>query len=84
MMSKPKTRRTYFYFLLFILLLIIGITFWFISKNNLEPKTLVLTFKVTNELSEMVQESDVIVIGEYKGLDSKWNMAKAPFNKMKM
>ncbi|ALC88249.1 hypothetical protein AM499_14350 [Bacillus sp. FJAT-22090] len=76
-MSKPKTRRTYFYLLLFILLLIIGITFWFISKNNLEPKTLVLhkTFKVTNELSEMVQESDVIVIGEYKGLDSKWNMA---------
>lgn len=65
MMSKPKFRRTYFYFLLFILLLIIGITFWFISKNNLEPKTLVLhkTFKVTNELSEMVQESDVIVIG---------------------
>ncbi|MFB5086519.1 hypothetical protein PGC35_04735 [Psychrobacillus sp. PGGUH221] len=80
-MSKPKSRRTYFYFLLFILFLIIGITFWFISKNNLEPKTLVLhkTFKVTNELSEMVQESDVVVLGEYKGLDSKWNMEKAPF-----
>ena len=28
----------------------------------------------------MINEADLVVIGEYEGLDSKWNMARNPSN----
>ncbi|PGS28748.1 hypothetical protein COC59_03315 [Bacillus cereus] len=65
--------------------LIIGKTIWSsidvagVSSVSSNSETIVLnkTFKTTNHLSEMVEEADVIVLGEYDGLYSKWNMANS-------
>jgi hypothetical protein len=35
-------------------------------------------YPTTSELEEMVQEADVVLIGEYKDLDHTWNMARDP------
>ena len=50
-----------------------------VSSLSSNSETIVLnkTFKTTNHLSEMVEEADVIVLGEYDGLYSKWNMANS-------
>lgn len=65
--------------------LIIGKTIWSsidvagVSSVSSNSETIVLnkTFKTTNHLSEMVEEADVIVLGEYDGLYSKWDMANS-------
>lgn len=83
---RTKTKSIYLFFIVLILLIIGGTIIWLntdskeVSNNALEPKIIVLskTFKTTDSLNEMVQESDVVVVGVYKGLDSKWNMADGP------
>ncbi|PDZ88061.1 hypothetical protein, partial [Bacillus thuringiensis] len=70
--------------LIFTFLVIIGKTIWSntdmeeVSNVSSNSETIVLskTFKTTNHLSEMVEDADVIVLGKYDGLHSKWNMAK--------
>lgn len=56
------------------------------NTNNINEgdKTVLLSsdYPITSELSEMIDEADIVVIGEYKNFDSKWNMARNPENIM--
>lgn len=54
----------------------------FLSNVDKEPQNIVLSkdFPSTSDLNDMINEADVIVIGHYTGLDSKWNMARNPNN----
>ncbi|KQL12436.1 hypothetical protein [Psychrobacillus sp. FJAT-21963] len=47
-----------------------------------EPQTVILSkdFPSTSDLNVMIDEADLVVIGHYNGLDSKWNMARNPNN----
>lgn len=49
-------------------------------QNQDQKKNLLVShdFNVTSDLSDMVEQSDVIVLGTYKSFDSSWNMARDP------
>lgn len=49
-------------------------------QNHSPKKNLVVSYDImsTNNLSNMVEESEVIVLGTYKSFDSSWNMARNP------
>ncbi|PFU38223.1 hypothetical protein COK86_26095 [Bacillus cereus] len=82
-MYKYKVIKWSLCLLIFTFLIIIGKTIWsntdieevYNVSSNSETIVLSKTFKTTNHLSEMVEEADVIVLGKYDGLHSKWNMA---------
>ncbi len=84
-MYKYKAMKWCLCLFIFTFLIIIGKTIWSsidvagVSSVSSNSETIVLnkTFKTTNHLSEMVEEADVIVLGEYDGLYSKWNMANS-------
>ncbi|AJH84597.1 conserved domain protein [Bacillus cereus W] len=84
-MYKYKAMKCCLCLFIFTFLIIIGKTIWSsidvagVSSLSSNSETIVLnkTFKTTNHLSEMVEEADVIVLGEYDGLYSKWNMANS-------
>lgn len=50
-----------------------------IQKQN---KNLLIShdFALTSDLSEMFEQSDVIVLGTYKNFDSSWNMARNSYD----
>ena len=50
------------------------------EDNNTETVILSKDFPATSDLNQMINEADLVVIGEYEGLDSKWNMARNPSN----
>lgn len=54
----------------------------FLSDEEKGPQHIVLSkdYPSTSNLNDMINEADVIVIGQYTGLDSKWNMARNPNN----
>jgi len=54
-----------------------------INKND-GSSTVILSkdFPLTSYLNEMIEEADIIVIGEYTSFDSTWNMARNPDNLM--
>ncbi|MDM5188797.1 hypothetical protein QUF99_16180 [Bacillus sp. DX4.1] len=84
MKYKYKIKKWFLYLLIPTLLIIVGRTILSnkdiegISNFSLNPETIVLSkaFKTTNYLSEMADEASVVILGEYEGLDSKWNMAR--------
>ncbi|HHY1427553.1 TPA: hypothetical protein ACV1G0_002467 [Bacillus cereus] len=84
-MYKYKAMKCCLCLFIFTFLIIIGKTIWSsidvagVSSLSSNSETIVLnkTFKTTNHLSEMVEEADVIVLGEYDGFYSKWNMANS-------
>ncbi|MED2186297.1 hypothetical protein [Bacillus wiedmannii] len=84
-MYKYKAMKWCLCLFIFTFLIIIGKTIWSsidvagVSSVSSNSETIVLnkTFKTTNHLSEMVEEADVIVLGKYDGLYSKWNMANS-------
>ncbi|MGQ0515750.1 cardiolipin synthase, partial [Bacillus sp. D-CC] len=43
------------------------------EDNNTETVILSKDFPSTSDLNQMIDEADLVVIGEYEGLDSKWN-----------
>lgn len=49
-------------------------------QNHDQNKNLLVShdFMLTSELTNMVEQSDVIVLGTYKNFDSSWNMARDP------
>ncbi|MDM5188799.1 cardiolipin synthase [Bacillus sp. DX4.1] len=53
-----------------------------LAGEDKNPETVILSkdFPATSDLNQMINEADVVVIGEYEGLDSKWNMARNPNN----
>ncbi|MED3025588.1 MULTISPECIES: hypothetical protein [Bacillus cereus group] len=81
-MYKHKVMKWFLCLLIFSFLIVISKTFWSntdtVETSNVpsNSETIILskTFKTTNHLSEMVEEADLIVLGEYGGLHSKWNM----------
>ncbi|MES9704553.1 cardiolipin synthase, partial [Bacillus toyonensis] len=50
------------------------------EDKNAETVILSKDFPATSDLNQMINEADLVVIGEYGGLDSKWNMARNPNN----
>jgi len=52
------------------------------AADNKVPQTILISkdFSLTSSFEEMVNQSDLVVIGEYKNFDSKWNMARDPYN----
>lgn len=51
-------------------------------QNQDQKKSLLVShdFNLTSNLSEMVEQSDIIVLGTYKSFDSSWNMARDPYD----
>lgn len=49
-------------------------------QNYDQKKSLLVShdLNLANDLSNMVEQSDVIVLGSYKNFDSSWNMARDP------
>jgi hypothetical protein len=53
------------------------------KENTIQQKThfsIHRDYPIANELSEMVNSSELIVVGRYTGFDSIWNMARNPGN----
>jgi len=70
-----------------VLLLLVGfITFNIhvsnLSNNDTGDRLVAISydFPSTSDLNEMISEADIVVIGEYEGFNSKWNMARNPNN----
>ncbi|TKI99165.1 cardiolipin synthase, partial [Bacillus cereus] len=53
-----------------------------VAEEDKNTETVILSkdFPATSDLNQMINEADLVVIGEYEGLDSKWNMARNPSN----
>jgi hypothetical protein len=49
-------------------------------QKQVQKKNLLVShdFKTTSDLSNMVEQSDVVVLGSYNSFDSSWNMARNP------
>lgn len=51
-----------------------------IQSPAVQTITRCLDYRIADSLSEMVNGAQVIVVGEYTGLDSTWNMSRNPQN----
>lgn len=51
-----------------------------VQDNNVNSVLISRDFSSTDNLADMVKNSDLVVIGTYKGLERKWNMAYNPEN----
>lgn len=47
-------------------------------QNHNQKKSLLVShdFAIASDFSDMVEQSDVVVLGTYKSFDSSWNMAR--------
>lgn len=69
-------------FVFFIATLSVYASYMSHTVSSREGDTIVIRrdFPLTSDLEEMVRESDVVVVGEYTGFASSWNMARNPYN----
>lgn len=85
---KNTSKRPYILFIILPVLLLAFGAFIIIpfatSKESSKNVEVVLThdLNVLGELSDMVTNSDYIVLGSYTSFDSTWNMASNPHNPM--
>lgn len=68
---------------IFILTVMTGSFIYSNQSKNLKvssDETIVISedYPVTEDLKKMIDESELIVMGEYKNFDSSWNMARDP------
>lgn len=53
-----------------------------LEENNNQTEVVILSkdFPSTSDLSRMVDESDIVVVGEYTNESTQWNMSRNPIN----
>lgn len=81
-----KSKKSLVAISLFLIILIgVGVTtFKFIDKNTESLKStteninISYDYKTAQNFTDMVRESDFIVLGVYEGFDSTWNLARDP------